>query len=78
MEASLLENLHLLDGREAGRAEDEARVRTSRNFPAHVLVLVDELHPHAVEVLERDLVPGGPVVPVGAVIGTTRLVIRVE
>src|SRR5205085_72315 len=78
METRFLQDLHFLDRREAGCTEDEARVRPRRDLTAHVLVLVHELHPYAVEVLERDLVPGRPVIPVRAMIRPARLVVRVQ
>ena len=68
MEARLLQHLQFEDRAEAVGLVDEAGVRTDGDPAAAVLVLVQEPHPDAVEVLPGHLVRGRPVEPVRAVV----------
>ena len=69
-----LEKLHLLDGGEAEGVVDVPRVRADGDPAAHVLVVVQEGHPHPVEAPPGRLVPRRPVEVVRAVVGAIGLI----
>ena len=76
VEAGFLQHLQLVHVAETVGLIDEARIGSGRDAATHLLVVVEQLEPHLVEVPPCDLVFGRPVVPVRAVVGAAGRVER--